>query len=129
MSRTAALTQTVASGTSCAASGSIFNAGSTTTPTSSAIGYGVSGIASITNGSTAPGATCNFLIYVSYDNSTFYLYSSQAGPVNVSSTYTFNYSLAPGGNGGDWLYYYIQFTGNTGQSVTVQCNSVQTTGI
>lgn len=90
--------------------------GNTTTGASvdltTALEAGVVGV--ITNGGTSPTNSCNFIVEISNDNSTWTEYCRAAAPVNSSTTYTFPVQL-PG-----WVMYArTKFTGNTGQSVTV----------
>jgi len=114
--------RTAVSSQSCSAGGSVTGSGQT-------IGYGVSGVASITNGGTGPTVTCGVYLDFSDDNSTW-----TTGPliglgdtVNSSVTYV-PYSLGIGA-GGDWAYYRVRFTGNTGQAVTVAAADSSTTSI
>ncbi len=106
-------------------------AGSTTNSSAFAINYGVSGIATITNGGTGPTIGCTFNLQVSNDGgSTFpFTISSQTAGVTNSGVYTFPFTLGVGGAGGDWGHYRAQFTGNTGQTVTIQCDAETTTAL
>lgn len=101
-------------------------AGSTTTGSSLATNYGVSGVATITNGGTGPTVACSFSIYVSNDGgTTWFLWSTQTAGVVASTTYTFPFALSIGG-GADFGNYQTVFSGNTAQSVTV-ATSAETT--
>ncbi len=105
-------------------------AGSTTTGSSFAVGYGVSGVAMITNGGTGPTIGCDFVIQVSNDGgSTWFEWSRQTASVTNSAVSLFPFSLGVAGNGGDWDHYRSVFTGNTGQAVTVQCDAETTTAL
>jgi hypothetical protein len=105
-------------------------AGSTANSSAFDIGYGVSGLAQITNGGTGPTVACSFNLQVSNDGGTTWLtISSQTAGTANSATYTFPFSLGVGGAGGDWGKYRTQFTGNTGQTVTVQADAESTTAL
>jgi len=110
------------SSTTCAAGGSA-------TGTGQSIGYGVSGVATITNGGTGPTAPCGLYLDYSADNATWI-----NGPLigladTVGSSVTrIPFALAIGA-GGDWNYFRTRFTGNTGQDVTVVDNYSATTGL
>jgi hypothetical protein len=116
-------TQTVQASTSNAA-------GATTTSSSFAVGYGVSGLAMITNGGTGPTAGCDFVLEVSNDGgTTWFEWSRQTAGTTNSGVYRFPFALGVGGVGGDFGHYRTKFTGNTGQAVTVQANAETTTAL
>ncbi len=96
-----------------------------------AIGYGVSGIASITNGGTGPTIGCSFNLQVANDGGagTWFTISSQTAGTTAAGVYTFPFSIGVGGANGDWGHYRTQFTGNTGQAVTVQADAESTTAL
>lgn len=103
-------------------------AGSTTTSSAFAINYGISGVALITNGGTGPTVACDFVIEMSNDGgTTWFEVDRRSAGVTASTTYRFPFTFGPGGLGGDWTHYRIKFTGNTAQSVTVQCDASTTT--
>ncbi len=105
-------------------------AAATTNSSAFAIGYGVSGIATITNGGTGPTIGCTFNLQVSNDGgSTWFTIASQTAGVTNGAVYTFPFTLGVGGAGGDWGHYRSQFTGNTAQTVTVQCDAESTTAL
>lgn len=104
-------------------------AGSTTTPTAVLINYGISIIAKITNGGTGPTIGCDAVLEVSDDNSTFFELDRRTAGTTASATYLFIFNLGIGGAGGDWKYVRIKFTGNTGQTVTVQADCESTTAL
>ncbi len=105
-------------------------ASSTTTGSSFAINYGVSGVGMITNGGTGPGVGCDFVIEVSNDGgSTWFEWSRQTAGVTNSGVYLFPFTMGVAGNGGDWDHYRSKFTGNTAQTVTVQCDAETTTAL
>jgi hypothetical protein len=105
-------------------------AAATTTSSSFAINYGVSGVAKIINGGTGPTVGCDFVIEVSNDGgTTWFEWSRQTAGVTASTTYTFPFALGIGGTGGDFGHYRTKFTGNTGQSVTVQADAETTTAL
>ncbi len=104
-------------------------ASSTATSAELAIGYGVSIIAVITNGATGPTVACDFVVQVNSANSgTMYEYSRQTSSAanNAVSRFVVNLGI---GAGGDWLNYKTVFTGNTGQTVTVQADACSTTAL
>jgi hypothetical protein len=105
-------------------------AGVTATGAWLATGYGVSGVAQITNGGTPPAAPCNFIIEVADDNTgtNAVEWLRQPGDIIASSVNQFQLTLGIGA-GADYPYYRTKFTGNTGQSVTVQANASSTTAI
>jgi hypothetical protein len=105
-------------------------AGSTTTGSAFSINYGVSGVAKITNGGTGPTIGCDFVVELSNDGgTTWFEWSRQTAGVAASTTYPFDFGFGIGGNGGDMGKYRTKFTGNTGQSVTVQADASTTTAI
>lgn len=110
------------SSTSCSAGGSATGSGV-------AIGYGISGVAKITNGGTGPTVACGLYLDFSADNSTWV-----TGPLvglgdtaNSAVTYI-PFSLGIGA-GGDFAYFRTRFTGNTGQAVTVEDTYSSTTAL
>jgi hypothetical protein len=116
-------TQTVQASTSNAA-------GATTTSSAFAVGYGVSGVAMITNGGTGPTVGCDFILEVSNDSgTTWFEWSRQTAGVANSTAYRFPFALGVGGAGGDFGHYRTRFTGNTGQAVTVRCDAHSVTAL
>lgn len=107
------------------------NAGSTTSSGWQSTGYGVSGVAQITNGATGPTVGCDFVIEVADDGAGTNAreWSRQTAQTGNSVVTLFPYGLSIGGQGGDAPYYRTKFTGNTGQAVTVQAYDSTTTGI
>ena len=104
-------------------------ANSTTTSSSIQINYGISIIAQITNGVTPPTVACSVICQVSPDNTTWFTYDTRTAGVTSSIDYSFSFNLGVGGVGGDWLYARVQFTGNTGQAVTVQADASTSTNL
>ncbi len=105
-------------------------AGSTTTSSAFAIGYGISGLAMVTNGATGPTVACDFVIDVSNDGgTTWFEWSRQTSGLGNNIVTRFAFSLALAGSGGDWTHYRVRFVGNTAQSVTVQCDASTTTAL
>lgn len=104
-------------------------AGNTVTGTGTLIGYGVSGVATITNGGTGPTVPCGLYIDFSPDNSSW-----TTGPlVGLGDTANGSVTRIPFaigiGSGGDWAYYRTRYTGNTGQAVTVEDAASSTTAL
>lgn len=120
LTKSAALRAVQASATNAAAA--------TTTGSAQTINYGVSGVATITNGGTAPTVACSLRLDFSADGSTWV-----TGPIigsgdTVNSSVTvIPYSLGICGASGDWVNYRTVFTGNTGQGVTVAASDSTTT--
>lgn len=114
----------VAASTTCSAGGTVNGSAWAT------INYGVSGLARIINGGTAPTTPCGFYLDFSPDGGTTTFTGPMVGVGDLvaSSTTIVPYAIAIGG-GGDWTHYRVRFTGNTGQAVTVQANDSTTTGI
>ena len=102
------------------------------TPTVSAwftTNYGVSGVAIVTNGGTGPTIGCDFVIEVSNDGGTTpFEWTRQTAGVVAGATSRFPFALSIGG-GADFDSYRTRFTGNTGQSVTVQADAKTTATI
>lgn len=96
-----------------------------------AIGYGVSGVAKITNGATPPTFGCDFVIEVAQDGSGASAAEWQRGNGGtVASAITpIAFGLGVGGSGGDFSHYRTRFSGNTGQSVTVEAQAMSTTAL
>lgn len=79
----------------------------------------------ITNGATGPTVACSVIVDVSPDNGTtvYEFARATAGTAN-SGTFYFNFNLPAG-----VMYARTRFTGNTGQSVTVQADGEKVTAI
>ena len=103
-------------------------AGSTTTSGAFTTYYGVSGVGVITNGGTGPTVACDFIIEVSNDGATWFEWSRQTAGTTSSTTYRFPFALGIGA-GADFQSYRVKFTGNTAQSVTVQCDAETTASL
>lgn len=92
-------------------------AGSTTTSSSLDLrtAYGAGIMVKITNGATGPTVACTATVNVSSDDSTWkYLQAATAGVAN-NGVYTFVFDVPA------WaMYAQVVFTGNTGQTVTVE---------
>lgn len=96
-----------------------------------AINYGVSGVAKVVNGATGPTVACDFAIEVAQDGSgtSAAEWSRQtASSVNAATT-LLPFGLGVGGAGGDFSHYRTRFSGNTGQTVTVQADAMTTTAL
>ncbi len=120
LARTAQVTQASASNT----------AGSTTNGSAFAVNYGISGVATVINGGSGPTLGCDFVVQVSDDGgTTWYEWSRQTAGTTASTTYTFPFALGVCGLGGDFGHYRSVFTGNTGQTVTIQANAETTTSL
>lgn len=101
-------------------------AGSTTTGTAvnltTALGCSLTG--KITNGATGPTIACDFVVEVSNDNSDWHeWYRGTAGTAN-NGVYYFPVELSP-----PIMYARTKFTGNTGQSVTVESDGHELTSV
>lgn len=105
-------------------------AGGTQSGSSSSLNYGVSGVAKITNGGSAPTTPCGLYLDFSPDNGTTWYAGPLIGVADVvaSSVTLIPYALGIGA-GGDWTHYRPRFTGNTGQSVTVEAQDSTTTAL
>jgi hypothetical protein len=105
-------------------------AGATTNSSSITVNYGVSIICQITNGGTGPTVGCTVNLQATTDGGTTWVTkdSKLAGTTN-SASYTFVFDVGVGGAGGDWATVRVQFTGNTGQAVTVQADASSTTSV
>lgn len=93
-------------------------AGSTTTGSAldltSALGGLVTAI--VTNGGTGPTIGCSFIVEVSNDNSVWRAFAGgQVAGLVSSTTYTFSVLIPK-----EVMYIRSKFTGNTGQTVTIQ---------
>jgi hypothetical protein len=110
--------------------GTPVSAGNSLSSLAQPINYGVSGVAVITNGGTAPTLPCGLRLDFSPDGGTTWVTGPFVGygdTVNSSVT-RIPYSLGIGA-GGDWTHYRTTFTGHTGQSVTVQADDSTTTAL
>lgn len=92
-------------------------AGSTTTSSSLNLttAYGAVIMAMITNGGTGPAVGCSVTINVSSDNSTWKQFATATAGTANSGVYRFTFELPP-----PVMYAQVVFTGNTGQTVTVE---------
>jgi hypothetical protein len=93
-----------------------------------AINYGVSGLATITNGSAPTIAAYFGLDYSNDGGTTWFSFATQSAGLVASAVYPFPFTFAPGGEGGDWTHYRTRFGGNTGNDVTVAAGATTTTG-
>lgn len=80
--------------------------------------------AKITNGATGPTVGCDFVVEVSNDNSAWKTYSRQTVGVANNAVAEFTVDLPPA-----TMYARSKFTGNTGQSVTVEAFGHELTSI
>lgn len=105
-------------------------AAGTTTGSSFAINYGVSGLAQITNGGSGPTIGCDFVIQVSNDGgSTWFEWSRQTANTTSSAVNLFQFELGASSPGLGWDHYRTVFTGNTAQAVTVQADASTVTAL
>lgn len=106
------------------------SAGGTTNSSAQTVGYGVSGVAKITNGGTGPTVSCKAYLQFSADGTNWFGSMLVAdGGTTASAVTERAYTVAPGGAFGDWTNYRVQFTGNTGQAVTVQADDSYTSAV
>lgn len=104
-------TNTVIQSSSANAAGATKNS----TMFTSTVDYGSTVVISMTNGATAPTLPCTANLQTSPDaGTTYYTIRTFTAGLATSTAYTFSWDVSPG-----IRYYRIQFTGNTGQSVTV----------
>lgn len=98
------------------------------TTTSSAVdlttAYGMLITAKITNGGTGPTVACDFVVEVSNDNSAWKTYARYSAGTANSGVYEFAVDVPMA-----TMYARTVFTGNTGQSVTVEAFGHRLTGI
>lgn len=101
-------------------------AGATTTSSTVNLTTAYSGtiLAKITNGGTAPTAPCAATINISSDGSTWRLYAQQTAGLNASGVYSMAFDLPI-----SVMFAQVVFSGNTGQSVTVEAFCEYVTGI
>lgn len=92
------------------------------------VNYGVSGVATVTNGAVAPSVACNVAVQVSADGTTWFELSRQVAGLNASAPYTFPFALGVCGQGGDWSSYRIVFDSND-VAVTVAATAETTTAL
>jgi hypothetical protein len=100
-------------------------AGSTTSGTqalSTALGILIN--AQVTNGGTGPTIGCTVNVYTSADGSTWRLFSSVAAGTTNSAVYNFPF-LIPA----EAMNVKVEFTGNTGQAVTVEAIGQELTSL
>jgi len=76
--------------------------------------YGGIVTAQITNGTTGPTVPCAALLQTSGNNADFYTMANGVEDSTASVTTSFSWEVPPGA-----MYVRVQFTGNSGQSVTV----------
>lgn len=107
------------------------SAGGTTTGSWLAIGYGVSGVAKVTNAALGPTVGCDFVLEVAQDGSGTNVQelSRQTASNANSAVSNFPFAVGVGGNHGDWSHYRTKFTGNTGQAVTVEAQAMTVTAL
>ncbi len=103
-------------------------AGSTTTGSTVSLttSYGCLMTAKITNGGTGPTVACDFIVEVSNDNfssDTKEIYRATASTANSAVNY-YAFDLPA-----SVMYARSKFSGNTGQSVTVECTGEELTTI
>lgn len=92
-------------------------AGSTTTSSTLDLttAYGAGIMAKITNGATGPTVACTATVNVSSDGATWKYFQAATAGVANNGVYPFAFDLPA------WVMYaQVVFTGNTGQTVTVE---------
>jgi hypothetical protein len=101
-------------------------AGSTTTGTGLSLLTALGGtlVAVITNGGTGPTVACDLVVEVSGDNSTWYEFARMTSQTGNSTVTTFRVRVPE-----SVLYVRSRFTGNTGQTVTVEAYFHELTSI
>jgi hypothetical protein len=104
-------------------------AGATTDSSAATINYGLSIIAKVTNGATAPTVGCDVVLQVREAAGTWREYDRRTAGTGSNGVYSFVFNLGVGGAGGDWYEARIEFTGNTVQAVTVQADAESTTAL
>ena len=105
-------------------------AAATVTGSAQTIGYGASGVVQLTNGGTGPTLSCKAYAEFSADGTNWFGSRFLAdGGVTASAVTKRDYTLGAGGSSGDWTYYRIVFTGNTGQGVTVRADDAYTSAV
>lgn len=101
-------------------------AGSTTNSTESdqSAAYGCAVVGKITNGGTGPTVACDMVVYVGGATGEKFEYSRQTATVTASAVAVFVVPLPA------WaMFVNVTFTGNTGQTVTVEAHIEELTGI
>ena len=86
--------------------------------------WGLSGVAVITNGATAPTAGCAFSLEVSTDGTTWRPWLSVTAGLTAAKPYPFAWSLPA-----EIMYVRAVFGGNAGQDVTVECLGHELTSV
>lgn len=105
------------------------SAGGTTTSAAFDANYGASIVARVTNGGTGPTVACDAVLEVSNDGgTTWFEWDRQTAGLVASTAYPMAFKLGIG-DGADFGKYRVKFSGNTGQSVTVQADAETTTAL
>lgn len=101
-------------------------AGSTTSGTELDLStkYGALVCAKITNGGTGPTVGCDFVVYVGESTGTKREFSRQTAPTTNSLVTDFVVEVPPSA-----MFVNVDFVGNTGQSVTVECYAEELTAL
>lgn len=101
-------------------------AGSTTNGTELDLStkYGALVCAKITNGGTGPTVGCDFVVYVGESTGTKREFSRQTAGTTNNGVYEFVVEVPPAA-----MFVNVTFTGNTAQSVTVECYAQELTSI
>lgn len=89
-------------------------------------GYGASIEAKITNGGTGPTIACDFIVEVSNDNFSADTKTLFRGTAGVVASAVAEWSIVVPK---EYSYARVKFTGNTGQSVTVEATGTKVTAI
>jgi len=86
--------------------------------------FGLGGVARITNGATGPTIGCTFTVEVSNDSVTWRKLFSVTASVAANAVKDIPFSISE-----EFMYARAIFSGNTGQSVTVECVGHELTSI
>jgi hypothetical protein len=101
-------------------------AGSTTSGTELDLStkYGAVLAARITNGATGPTVGCDFVVYVGDATGVKREFSRQTAPTTNNAVTDFVVEIPPA-----VMFVNVDFTGNTAQSVTVECYAEELTSV
>jgi hypothetical protein len=110
---------TILSSQSLAALGTV-----TTSVVNLTTAYGCVLTAQITNGASAPTVACGAVVKISPDGTNFYQWAAATAGVAANGAYPFAWDLPASA-----MYATVTFAGNTGQAVTVACQSEALTGL
>ena len=86
--------------------------------------YEASMVGRVTNGATGPTVPCDFIVQVSNDDSDYYEFARFTAGIANNGVYEFPVTLPPA-----VMYARSNFTGNTVQNVTIECDGHKITAI